>query len=159
MKANSDISQKEAGFTLIEVLCVLFMIGLLSGAVVMSLPEKKSPVKAQAETVVNALNAIIQDGLVSGEVRGFGVSETHYALYQYDGTTFNIVEQRVWGNDIEPALSINSRAVKLPEKLSPQILFEPTGVNRPFQLSLLGSQDSYGVSSQGDGRAILTLIQ
>lgn len=159
MKTKSDMSKPEAGFTLIEVLCVLVMIGLLSGVVVMNLPNKQSPVKIQAEALIKAINTLAQNGLVSGEVRGFGLSETHYAFYQYDGVVFNIIEQKHWDENVVPVLRIEGSAVKLPEHLSPQILFEPTGINRPFELNLSGPKDHYQISSEGNGRAILTFVQ
>lgn len=153
MRSQPNIPRKEAGFTLIEVLCVLVMIGLLSGVVVMNMPSKKSPTRTEAENLVKAINGLIQDGLISGEIRALGVSETEYAFYQYDGTDFEILRQGAWQDDTKPSLSINNNRIPLPENLSAQIIFEPTGINTEFRLSLSGRDDSYDIMSKGEGRA------
>jgi len=155
MRSQPNISRKEAGFTLIEVLCVLVMIGLLSGVVVMNMPSKKSPTQTEAETLVKRINGLIQDGLISGEIRALGVSETSYAFYQYDGSNFEVLVQKSWQDDTKPALSINNNRIPLPEDLSAQIIFEPTGINTEFRLNLSGRDDSFDIISSGNGRADL----
>lgn len=148
-------AHKEAGFTLIEILSVLVIIGLLSGLVVFNLPTPKTDTQTQAETLTRQLNALAQDGLISGEVRGFGVSESGYALYRYDGETFKSVAQGNWAKNLKPALKRNDSKVKLPKEISPQILFEPTQINTPFILDLSGPQARFELQSKGDGRVLL----
>lgn len=154
-KANGLKADTEAGFTLIEILSVLVIIGLLTGLVVVTLPQSKSETEIQARNLVTQLNALSQDGLISGEIRSFGVSETGYALYRYDGEVFVTAKTADWATALEPALQREGVKVKLPEELSPQILFEPTQISTPFSLALIGPKASFELSSKGDGRIIL----
>lgn len=152
MTPQFRIRHKEAGFTLIEVLCVLVMIGLLSGVVVMNMPSKKTAAQIQTENIVKGVNGLVQDGLISGEIRALGFSETDYAFYQYDGVNFNILKQGAWTDEVSPSLSLDKRRIALPEDLSPQIIFEPTGINTAFRLNLSGRIESFDIFSAGDGR-------
>jgi type II secretion system protein H len=148
-------ADNEAGFTLIEILSVLVIIGLLTGLVVVTLPSTRSETEIQAQTLVRQLNALSQDGLISGEIRGFGLSKTGYALYRYDGEQFISAAAADWPNTVEPALKRNNVIIKLPEDLSPQILFEPTQISTPFVLDLSGPKARFELQSKGDGRVIL----
>ena len=51
---------KEAGFTLVEVLSVLVVIGLMSSVVILSIPQPKSGLERQAERLSVELNALAQ---------------------------------------------------------------------------------------------------
>jgi general secretion pathway protein H len=143
-------ADNEAGFTLIEILSVLVIIGLLTGLVVVTLPSTRSETEIQAQTLVRQLNALSQDGLISGEIRGFGLSKTGY-----DGEQFISAAAADWPNTVEPALKRNNVIIKLPEDLSPQILFEPTQISTPFVLDLSGPKARFELQSKGDGRVIL----
>jgi len=111
----------EAGFTLIEVLCVLVMIGLLSGVVVMNMPPRKSATLTQAETLAQNLNALSQDALISGDIRAFGLSQTEYALYNYNGEDFVSIATQNWSDKARVKFSRNGQTVKLPETNLPAI--------------------------------------
>jgi type II secretion system protein H len=155
MNSQPDIVHKEAGFTLIEVLCVLVLIGLFSSMVVVNMPSQKTPTRIQAENFVKAVNGLAQEGLISGEIRALGISQSEYAFYTYDGTDFEILAQTAWNDEVSPSFSIRDNRIALPEDLSAQIIFEPTGLNTEFRLSLSGRKDSFDIVSTGDGRAEL----
>ena len=146
----------EAGFTLIEVLCVLVMIGLLSGVVVMNMPPRKSATLTQAEALAQNLNALSQDALISGDIRAFGLSQTEYALYNYNGEDFVSIATRNWSDKVRVKFSRNGQTVKLPETSLPAIIFEPTRISTVFDLELSDSKGIYTLSSTGDGRVLLS---
>jgi len=77
---------KEAGFTLVEILCVLFLIGVTLSVVILSVPQSKSVLDEQAERLTVELNALAQDGLISGAVTAAGFSEDGYALYAFENS-------------------------------------------------------------------------
>lgn len=149
------MKHSDSGFTLIEMLCVMVLIGLLSGVVIMNIPNPKTPTQRQAEGLTRDLNAMVQDGLISGEVRGFGLTEKQFSFYVYNGEKFIPAGEQNWSDDIKPQFSRNGEKLKLPETLSPQVLFEPTGFNTPFVLDLSGRKSRYEIKSEGDGRVEL----
>lgn len=62
----------DAGFTLIEVLVVVFIIGLMSGAVALTLLARPNAVQTEASALANALRQAARESIVSGEVIAFG---------------------------------------------------------------------------------------
>lgn len=154
-KSYDPVKRPDAGFTLIEMLCVLVLIGLLSGVVIMNIPPSKSQAQIQAERLTRDLNAMVQNGLISGEVRGFGLTEKQFSFYAYNGEEFVPAGSGNWSDVLRPELVREGQKLKLPEELSPQIIFEPTGLNDPFTLGLSGPQSSYELRSEGKGRVSL----
>ncbi len=149
------MKNSEAGFTLIEMLCVLVLISLLSGVVIMNIPNPKSPAQIQAEGLTRDLNAMAQEGLISGEVRAFGLTEKQFSFFAYDGEEFIPAGGNIWSDEIRTEFTRNGEKLKLPETLTPQILFEPTSINTPFVLDLSGRKGRYEIRSEGDGRVVL----
>ncbi len=123
------------------------------------MPATETATQKQAERLVRELNALSQQSLISGEVRAFGVSETQYGFYRYDGTEFLPLTNAQWAEAVKPSISRNGTKLKLPEDLSPLIVFEPTSVNTPFKLDLSGPKHSYELRSNGDGRILLVKTQ
>ncbi|CAM3726081.1 prepilin-type N-terminal cleavage/methylation domain-containing protein [Litorimonas haliclonae] len=149
------MKHSEAGFTLIEMLCVLVLISLLSGVVIMNIPNPKSPAQIQAEGLTRDLNAMAQEGLISGEVRAFGLTDKQFSFYAYDGEKFIPAGGNNWSDEIRTEFTRNGEKLELPETLAPQIMFEPTSINTPFVLDLSGRKARYEVRSEGDGRVVL----
>ncbi len=155
---NSNLSHRQhsdAGFTLVEILSVLVIIGLLSSLVVFNMPPSKTESEKQAEQLVRELNALSQQALISGEIRAFGLSETNYSLFRYDGSQFTPLTSGEWVDDFRPSLTREETKLKLTEEVTPLILFEPTSINTPFTLTLSGSQYNYDLTSEGDGKVAL----
>lgn len=148
-------TDKESGFTLVEILAVLVIIGLISGIVAFNLPSPKTATQTQAETLTRQLNALSQNGLISGEIQAFGVSEKGYSLYRYDGERFTSVATMDWTENVKIALRRNDTKTKVPEEISPQILFEPTQISTPFILDLSGPRARFELQSKGDGRVVM----
>jgi len=123
------------------------------------MPATKTESETQAETLVRELNALSQQALISGEIRAFGLSESDYGLFRYDGSEFRPLANRAWVDDFRPAMTRDGAKLKLTEDVTPLILFEPTSVNTPFTLSLSGSRHSYNLVSEGDGRVTLVTTQ
>ncbi|ACT59146.1 GspH/FimT family pseudopilin [Hirschia baltica] len=66
-------NEGEFGFTLVELLVVIFIIGLMSGVVVMSMPERQTDSRAEAEQLTLAIASLSREAIASGEA----VSWTH----------------------------------------------------------------------------------
>ncbi len=159
---KSNLSSKhknDAGFTLVEILSVLVIIGLLSSLVVFNMPPTESESEKQAERLVRELNALSQQSLISGEIRAFGLSKTDYELYRYDGSDFRSLATVSWVDDFKPTLTRNATKLKTPEETTPLIIFEPTSINTPFKLELSGTPHSYELTSEGNGKVILVKTQ
>lgn len=146
---------KESGFTLVEILCVLVVIGLMSSVVILSIPQPKSLLDKQAETLTGQMNALAQDSLVSGSVAAAGFSKDGYALYTFENSEWMERISGEWQDGYRMTLTRASAKLDLPKTTEPIILFQPTGLSTPFELTLSDRETKYSLATQGDGRVEL----
>jgi len=90
---------KDSGFTLVEILCVLVVIGLMSSVVILSMPTPKSNLEKQAILLSGQLNALAQDGLISGTVNAAGFSKEGYALYSFENSEWTQRASGEWDDN------------------------------------------------------------
>jgi len=146
---------REAGFTLVEILSVLVVIGLMSSVVILSMPTPKSALDVQAERLSVELNALAQDGLISGSVTAAGFSEEGYALYSFENSEWTERVSGEWQDNYRLTLKRASAKLDIPKKTDPIIMFQPTGLSTPFELTLSDSEITYALKTEGDGRVEL----
>ena len=142
---------KEAGFTLVEVLSVLVVIGLMSSVVILSIPQPKSGLERQAERLSVELNALAQDGLISGSVAAAGFSRDGYALYSFENSEWTERVSAEWQDRYRMTLTRASAKLDLPKTADPIILFQPTGLSTPFEFTLSDRQTKYALTTTGNG--------
>jgi len=143
---------KESGFTLVEILAVLVVIGLMSSVVILSMPRPSSTLDKQAERLTAELNALAQDGLISGSVNAAGFSENGYALYSFENSEWTERSADEWQDSYRMTLTRGSARIDLPKEVNPTIMFQPTGLSTPFELSLSDGDMKYALKTTGDGR-------
>jgi len=144
-----------AGFTLVEIMTVLVIIGLVTSVAILTMPTPKSGIEIQANKLTAELNALSQDGLISGRVNAVGFSKDGYTLYSYrDGQW----EERLsddWDDGYRLQYTRNETAVDIPKTITPGILFQPTGLSTPFELTLSSRDITYAIKTEGNGRVEL----
>jgi len=137
-------AKRDAGFTLIEVMMVLLIIGLMSTAVLLTVPDKKPAAQDFTEKLVRDLNLASQNSLISGEPTGFGLTRDGYVIYAYEDEHWSQRLVKNWPENVSVRFEKDRRRLELPRKPLPVIVFEPTG----------RSDDnlSFDLHSIGDGR-------
>ncbi len=146
---------KEAGFTLVEILSVLVVIGLMSSVVVLSMEPPKPALEKQAERLTSELNALAQDGLISGSVNAAGFSKDGYALYTFKNSEWTERVKGEWQDSYRLTLTRASAKLDMPKTVEPIIMFQPTGLSTPFELTLSDRDMTYALKTEGDGRVEL----
>ena len=146
---------KDAGFTLVEILCVLVVIGLMSAVVVLSIPPPKSELDRQAALLTRQLNALAQDGMISGSVTAAGFSKDGYALYSFENSEWAEKATADWSGSYRLTLSRGSTKLDMPKTAEPIMVFQPTGLSTPFELTLSDRETKYALKAEGDGRVAL----
>ncbi len=81
--ATGAKSAPDAGFTLTETLMVIFIIGLVSGLVVMNLPDARGGAQDDARALAARLTLAAQESVTSGEALGLSVSPDGYRFVRY----------------------------------------------------------------------------
>ena len=145
---------REAGFTLIETLSVLVIIGLMSAVVVLAIPAPRSALETQSENLARQLNALTQDGIIAGQTVGLGLSPEGYSLYQYDREDWVLVHESAWEERYRLGLRRDGTSLDVPENAVPLFTFSPIGISSNFSLSLSDGDEDFLIQAAGDGRVL-----
>lgn len=115
------------GFTLIEILVVMVLLGLLSGVAVFTLGSGKlqRELEVEAQRLHTLLRMASEEAILSNTEIGFSIDDEHYEFLEYDD------EKQTWTNSSVSVL----KARDLPEWLAPE--FEREGSPK-----ILGKDDS-----------------
>lgn len=141
------------GFTLVEVLAVLTIMGLMAAVVILNIPTRKDDaVKDYGDTLLLSLNRTAQESLLTGQVHAFEPMRDGYRFSVFDGEVWQAGAEINWPDNSRIIFTKETARIDLPKTYTPLILFEPTGGNTPFTLSLQSRDKSYRLASTGDGR-------
>ena len=80
------MAARHAGFTLLELLLVMTIIGILAGTVTLAMSDmgQRQRVQTEAERVALAIELARTEALTRNEIWGLAVSPTGYAFQTYD---------------------------------------------------------------------------
>jgi type II secretion system protein H len=155
-------AHKEAGFTLVEILCVLALLGLTAGLVVLNLPKPAPAFKTDVQSVVTLLNLSARQSVIDGKSRAIDLTTGRIDILYYDGE-WVADHQRDFTNVYGLNLTVEDQPIDLADRdkrrekaeLPPLIYFDATGNVTPFELEINGRAESYILSPDARGRIIL----
>lgn len=157
-------AHKEAGFTLVEILCVLALLGLTAGLVVLNLPKPAPAFKTEVQSVATLLNLAARQSVIDGKSRGIDLTTGRVDILQYDGEW--VADQHrdltyIYGIELvveELPVDLSDREKKKEKAdLPPLIYFDATGNVTSFTLELNGREESYTLSPDARGRIIVEI--
>ena len=140
---HSHTRQSEAGFTLVEVLCVVALLGLTTGLVALNLPRPAPSAQVEMQAVVTTFNLASRNSVIDGKARAFDVNSAGLELFQYDGEWVSETT-RDFNNVSKIVLEVEGERIDLRERerskkdLPPLIHLDATGNVTPFTLSVSG---------------------
>ena len=153
---------KDAGFTLVEILCVLALLGLTAGLVVLNLPKPAPPFRTEVQSVTTLLNLAARQSVIDGKSRGIDMTTGHLDILAYDGDWISDRQQDftdIYGVEliVEGAeIDLGAREKKREKSdLPPLIYFDATGNVTPFILFLEGRDESFILSPDARGRIVM----
>ncbi|MEM8616808.1 MAG: GspH/FimT family pseudopilin [Pseudomonadota bacterium] len=143
-------ARADAGMTLVEIMVVVFIIGLASTLVVLNLPRGASPAQRAAEGLQTQLIRWQDQAILSGAPIGLVVEEERYSAaiwrrgdWQAFGPVTALERQlRLTPEDIETQLAAAN---------GPSIVFDPTGVTPSARFRLAGQGEVFIISLTDDG--------
>ena len=149
------------GFTLIEILVVLALIGLLTGMAVLSAGVSGSGVDREARRLSATLRLAADESRLQGRVLGLRFDSGGYSWHELVADESGArpaldfvwspmagrgaLAPRVWPAQLAFELKINGRAVRTNRRdpsLPPQIVLLPEGEFTPFSLKLTGTAEA-----------------
>jgi prepilin-type N-terminal cleavage/methylation domain-containing protein len=143
---------RDAGFSLVELLAVLAILSLMLGAVVFNLPKPRSETDAVSAAMTAQVSRFLDNGAVAGEVRALGLDADALVLFRHDGRAWSRAAELSWPNAARVTLNRNGERTALPEVAAPTLLFEPYGAVPDFTLTLGAREAQYILSANARGQ-------
>jgi len=133
---------KQAGFTLVEVLMSMLIIGLMTGIVVLNLPEGDDQWETQARKLASKFEIASQSAMIANQTIGIQIS-------RFVAGEWVDIEGAEFGGDIPLSINLEQDGTKIDLKAAdksdvPVIRYDATGLATPFELTI----DGYGRSMQ-----------
>jgi general secretion pathway protein H len=132
---------RQRGFTLIEILVVLVIIGIMLGLVsVRMMPDDAGRLKTEAERLALLLEQARDQAVASGEPIGLSVEQGRYRFWVRDAQNQwvlssgdDLLRERPLADGVQlAALQVNQTPLAEGDRL----LFLPAGSNEPFTIDL-----------------------
>ena len=136
--------------TLVEVMTVLFIVGLTAGIVTLTLPQRPTEEQASAQAFATVLRDAQDQAVFAGQPLGLQLTDRGYALLRW--------RQDGWRPQGQPELLPRAMEISLEsDQLSrpdgwPELIFDPTGIVQPamFQLRARGVRIDINLLESGE---------
>ena len=138
------------GFTLVELLMVIAIIGLAAGAVVLSVPDPRPSVAVDAERFAARLTRAREESLLSNRPVAVEATPTGYAFSVFDGARWTVLDEGPFGPETWTA-----GTTVAPSAGPVRVVFDPTGVAEPATVTLTRERHSRTVTVDGAGEVSL----
>jgi type II secretion system protein H len=149
--AHRHIAQK--GMTLVEVMTVLFIIGLTAGIVTLTLPQRPTEEQASAQAFATVLRNAQDQAIFAGQPLGLQLTDRGYTLVQW--------RQDGWRPQGRPELLPRAMeiSVETEERVRPdswpELVFDPTGIVQPAEFQLRARGVRIDISLLETGEVVL----
>ena len=168
-KAVSRSRQNTKGFTLIEFIMSLFVIWLITGAVIWTLPTARTDVDKEAVRLAARLKSTSKESILSGEVLGVSIADDRYAFHRFRRGQWTRLKNGTVFQDLTVASGVGIQLVSLGQTFEnvsrqvssvsdavesqdqPNLIFHPVGMNEPFQIMVSDEVSSVQVRGTASG--------
>lgn len=140
-----DQRAARAGFTLVELLMTVAIIGLAAGAVVLSVPDARPSVAEDAERFAARLSRAREEAVLSNRPVAVEATAAGYRFSVFDGADWRPLTEGPFGP--EPW----SEDLSVSPTGAVRVVFDPTGVAEPTALTLSRYGKSARVEIDGAG--------
>jgi len=163
---NLSRASRQAGFTMVEILAALAIMGMMASVVVMTLPGDDRAFRNEVKQLAARLEMAAEESIVTGRSLGFAISNDGYSFQQISNGAWAEIEQnRVFGrHDWSGATFVDfDRSTFFPREeeetedseaktVTPLMSFDPTGLAAQFSIRLERGESRYVL--RGEGREV-----
>lgn len=138
-----SVSAKKPGFTLVELMAALAIIGLAAGALMLTLPETTPDVADEAARLGARLTAAREEAVMTNRAVAIEATATGYAARVFDGGWKPLNDGPFHPETWQAGTTLRGEAVR--------VAFDPTGVAEPASIVLTRAGETATVSVDGAG--------
>lgn len=140
--------RSRAGFTLVELLIAVAIMGLAAGAVILSAPDPRPSVAEDAERFAARLSRAREEAILSNRPVAVEATAAGYAFAVFDGSAWSALDEGPFGSETwTPGVTVEPSEVR--------IVFDPTGVTEADALTLTRDRNSRTITVDGAGEVTL----
>ena len=132
-----------------EVMAVVAIIALMSGAVILALGPDPDPAQDSARNLAKTLNRAGEAALTDGQTRTLALSREGWELRRFAGTEWQTADSGNFTTNAD--LFVEDAEVELTDEAIPHLIFEPTGQATPFRLELRSREGNWHLEGTDSG--------
>ncbi len=139
------IKKSEKGFTLLEIVVVLFIIGIIAGiAVISAFNDKHNRCYDDVKNFFSVLKLLNEEAVLKSENFAVSITDNGYISLKYDGKEWSEIEKNSFFEKPQIEFILDGRLVLIEdfgldeesEDIIPHIIFLSIGEITPFKLTL-----------------------
>jgi len=158
MMSSLTCPKKQIGFTLLEVIIILIIMGTLFSLMSLSISSKPSAAKQSATHLQQLLEFAHDDAMLKGQILAWKLEETQYGFYRYQDKKWLLIEndrilhQYPLSEELDYQLLIDDFSTEKNDSNAPQVMLLPDGLLTDFNLiiSAKESGERYRVFNRQD---------
>lgn len=127
---------KQAGMTLVEVMLVVFIVGLVAGVAVMTLPDRPGPHERAMRDLGQAVREVQDMAVLTGDALAISAVDGKVSLVRWDGYDWQPAGRDL--TSLPPGVSVRlarpGEDRRVNEKSERLLVFDPLGVSEPADI-------------------------
>lgn len=137
-----SVRRAERGFTLVELMVVIVVIGLIAGVAVLAIPEAGGGLRVEAERFAARAKAAQEAAVINSRATALRIDAGGYAVTRSEGGVWRDLSRHAWESGTQPDLAAGAQA---------RVVFDATGISDPLELTLRRGEDRAQIVIDSDG--------